>query len=120
MSGGGSYMGGVSDEEVTLHHQSHTLYYQPLYTPSLLPFMQFSFRSTALGLHNGVGRLGAIAGNIVFGELVDTSVALPMLLSAGMVLLGTGVAVFIPRMYSKQDQPIVHLCISKMVPKKPR
>lgn len=74
-------------------------------------------RSTALGLHNGIGRLGALAANIVFGELVDTSVALPMLLSAGMILLGTGVGLLLPAMYTKRDEPILYKCISKVLNK---
>ncbi|XP_041374930.1 synaptic vesicle glycoprotein 2C-like [Gigantopelta aegis] len=45
-------------------------------------------RSTASGVVNGVGRLGAILGNVVFGQLVDVSCAVPMILVATLLSFG--------------------------------
>lgn len=45
-------------------------------------------RSTAFGLQTGIARIGAILGNVIFGELVDANCVIPMLLVAS--LLGFG------------------------------
>lgn len=46
------------------------------------------FRSTAFGLQATVGRVAAILGNVVFGQLVDIHCSVPLLLVAS--LLGAG------------------------------
>eukprot|EP00111_Clytia_hemisphaerica_P017998 TCONS_00053279-protein len=45
-------------------------------------------RSSAFGLQASVGRVAAILGNVVFGELVDLHCSIPLLLVAGMLALG--------------------------------
>ncbi|XP_065147502.1 synaptic vesicle glycoprotein 2B [Paramisgurnus dabryanus] len=50
-------------------------------------------RSSALGFFTGVGRVAAIMGNVVFGQLVDSNCAVPLLLVAALLLAG-GLAAF--------------------------
>ncbi|KAK3780376.1 hypothetical protein RRG08_061997 [Elysia crispata] len=45
-------------------------------------------RSTAFGMQTGIARIGAILGNVIFGQLVDVNCIVPMLLVAS--LLGFG------------------------------
>lgn len=59
-------------------------------------------RSTSLGFFTGVGRIGAIMGNIVFGRLVDTNCAVPILLVSGLLLSGGLSALLLPQ--TKQTQ----------------
>ncbi|KAM6936996.1 synaptic vesicle glycoprotein 2B [Xenentodon cancila] len=54
-------------------------------------------RSSALGFFTGVGRVAAIMGNIVFGKLVDTNCAVPVLLVSGLLLTGGLVALLLPQ-----------------------
>ncbi|KAM4618497.1 synaptic vesicle glycoprotein 2B [Polymixia lowei] len=56
-----------------------------------------NLRSSALGFFTGVGRVAAIMGNIVFGYLVDTSCAVPILLVSALLLTGGIVACFLPQ-----------------------
>lgn len=59
-------------------------------------------RSSALGFFTGVGRIGAIMGNVVFGQLVDTNCAVPIL-SVSLLLLTSGlVALRLP--WTKQAE----------------
>lgn len=59
-------------------------------------------RSSALGFFTGVGRVGAIMGNVVFGQLVDTNCAVPIL-SVSLLLLTSGlVALRLP--WTKQAE----------------
>ena len=53
----------------------------------LLISKQFS-RSSAFGMQASVGRLSAIIGNVVFGELVDVNCTIPLLLVSGLLCLG--------------------------------
>lgn len=55
------------------------------------------FRSTALGFFTGVGRVAAIMGNVVFGSLVDSTCAVPILLVSGLLLVGGLVACLLPQ-----------------------
>lgn len=57
----------------------------------------FLFRSSALGFFTGVGRVAAIAANIVFGKLVDTNCAVPVLLVSFLLLTGGLVALLLPQ-----------------------
>ncbi|KAM3609385.1 uncharacterized protein V6R79_013812 [Siganus canaliculatus] len=54
-------------------------------------------RSSALGFFTGVGRVAAIMGNIVFGDLVDTNCAVPILLVSALLLTGGLVALLLPQ-----------------------
>ncbi|GAA6215253.1 synaptic vesicle glycoprotein 2C-like isoform X1 [Lates japonicus] len=54
-------------------------------------------RSSALGFFTGVGRVAAITGNIVFGKLVDTNCAVPVLLVSALLLTGGLVALLLPQ-----------------------
>ncbi|XP_034031856.1 synaptic vesicle glycoprotein 2C [Thalassophryne amazonica] len=54
-------------------------------------------RSSALGFFTGVGRVAAITGNLVFGKLVDTSCAVPILLVSVLLLTGGLVSVVLPQ-----------------------
>lgn len=50
-------------------------------------------RSTAFGVQAGVGRIAAILGNVVFGQLVDVHCSIPLLLVAALLFAG-GLTVF--------------------------
>lgn len=54
-------------------------------------------RSSALGFFTGVGRVAAITGNMVFGKLVDTNCAVPVLLVSGLLLTGGLAALLLPQ-----------------------
>lgn len=54
-------------------------------------------RSSALGFFTGVGRVAAIMGNVVFGNLVDTNCAVPVLLVSALLLTGGLVALLLPQ-----------------------
>ncbi|XP_061193561.1 synaptic vesicle glycoprotein 2C-like [Saccostrea echinata] len=45
-------------------------------------------RSTAMGIQTGVGRLAAIFGNVIFGELVDVHCSIPMIIVSGLLVFG--------------------------------
>ncbi|XP_066524782.1 synaptic vesicle glycoprotein 2B [Hoplias malabaricus] len=53
-------------------------------------------RSSALGFFTGVGRVAAIMGNVVFGQLVDTNCAVPVLLVSVLLLVGGIAALKLP------------------------
>ncbi|KAG8012306.1 Synaptic vesicle glycoprotein 2B [Nibea albiflora] len=54
-------------------------------------------RSSALGFFTGVARVAAIMGNVVFGKLVDTNCAVPVLLVSALLLTGGLVALLLPQ-----------------------
>ncbi|RXM97361.1 Synaptic vesicle glycoprotein 2C [Acipenser ruthenus] len=54
-------------------------------------------RSSALGFFTGVGRVASILGNVVFGQLVDTNCAVPILLVAALLVIGGVAAIKLPR-----------------------
>ncbi|KAJ8417134.1 hypothetical protein AAFF_G00283610 [Aldrovandia affinis] len=54
-------------------------------------------RSSALGFFTGVGRIGAIMGNVVFGQLVDSNCAVPVLLVSALLFTGGLTALRLPR-----------------------
>lgn len=54
-------------------------------------------RSTAFGFFTGVGRIAAITGNVVFGRLVDSNCAVPVLLVSALLLGGGLVALLLPQ-----------------------
>ncbi|XP_056137607.1 synaptic vesicle glycoprotein 2C [Lampris incognitus] len=54
-------------------------------------------RSSALGFFTGVGRVAAIMGNVVFGRLVDTECAVPILLVSALLLIGGLAARLLPQ-----------------------
>ncbi|XP_072528481.1 synaptic vesicle glycoprotein 2B isoform X2 [Salminus brasiliensis] len=53
-------------------------------------------RSSALGFFTGVGRVAAIMGNVVFGQLVDSNCAVPILLVSALLLAGGLAALRLP------------------------
>jgi len=59
-------------------------------------------RSTASGVLTGVGRIASILGNVIFGLLVDTNCAVPMLLVAGLLSIGGLCSIKLPN-YTRQD-----------------
>jgi len=65
---------------------------------TLSPALSFpSSRSSALGFFTGVGRVAAITGNIIFGKLVDTNCAVPVLMVSALLLTGGLVALLLPQ-----------------------
>ena len=62
-------------------------------------------RSTAQGIFNGCGRIGAILANIMFGYLMDVGLTLPVLVVA-IILMITGIPMFFtPSPYRKENLP---------------
>ncbi|XP_019729478.1 synaptic vesicle glycoprotein 2B [Hippocampus comes] len=53
-------------------------------------------RSSALGFFTGAGRVGAIMGNVVFGNMLDSDCAVPILLVSVMLMSGGVSALFLP------------------------
>ncbi|XP_065653316.1 synaptic vesicle glycoprotein 2C-like [Hydra vulgaris] len=47
-----------------------------------------NLRSTSFGLQSGVGRVAAVLGNVVFGEMVDLHCSIPLLTVAVMLFIG--------------------------------
>ncbi|KAM8862013.1 synaptic vesicle glycoprotein 2C isoform 1-T1 [Synchiropus picturatus] len=62
--------------------------------PELYPT---KLRSSSLGFFTGVGRVAAITANLVFGALVDSDCAVPVLLVSALLLTGGGVAMLLPQ-----------------------
>lgn len=54
-------------------------------------------RSSALGVFTGVGRVAAIMGNVVFGQLVDSNCAVPLLMVSALLLAGGLAALRLPQ-----------------------
>lgn len=54
-------------------------------------------RSSALGVFTGAGRVAAIMGNVVFGQLVDSNCAVPLLMVSALLLAGGLVALRLPQ-----------------------
>jgi len=53
-------------------------------------------RSTAMAVNLAVARLGAITGNVVFGSLIETSCAVPILMVAALLLSGGLLSIKLP------------------------
>ncbi|CAN9498915.1 unnamed protein product [Ophioblennius macclurei] len=62
--------------------------------PELYPT---KLRSSALGFLTGVCRVAAIMGNVMFGRLVDTDCAVPILLVSALLLTGGLMALLLPQ-----------------------
>ena len=79
-------------------------------------------RSTAFGVHSGIGRIGAILGNVMFGHLLDVNRAIPILAVASLLSVGGLSAVFLPPVYRPENRPplvklfhsLKNKCISKV------
>lgn len=56
-------------------------------------------------MHSGIGRIGAIIGNVMFGHLLDVDRAIPILIIASSLLLGGLAAIFLPPVYRPENQP---------------
>ncbi|KAI0209926.1 Synaptic vesicle glycoprotein 2C [Lamellibrachia satsuma] len=61
-------------------------------------------RSTAAGVFNAAGRIGAILGNMVFGQLVTAHCAVPMLMVAVLLSAGGLTALWLPNS-TRRDLP---------------
>lgn len=72
-----------------------------------------SARSTAFGVHSGIGRIGAILGNVMFGHLLDVSKAIPILIVASFLAIGAVSGVFLPPIYRQENHPPLLKCIAK-------
>lgn len=70
-------------------------------------------RSTSQGLFNGLGRIGAILANIMFGYLLDVSRPIPILIVALVLSTGAGAAIFLPPIYRPENQPPLERAISR-------
>jgi len=61
-------------------------------------------RSTAFGLFSGVGRIGAILGNLVFGQFEDVNQSIPLVLSSIALWSACIATLFLPE---TKNRPIV-------------
>ncbi len=75
------------------------------------------YRSTAFGIHSGIGRIGAILGNVTFGHLIDSDRSLPILLVASFLGVGAIAAVFLPPVYRPENRPPLVRALSSLVTK---
>ena len=58
--------------------------------------MCLRFRSTASGVFTGAGRIGAILGNVVFGQFMSTHCAVPMMMVVVLMAGGGLSALWLP------------------------
>ena len=56
-------------------------------------------------MHSGIGRIGAILGNVMFGHLLDVNRAIPIITVASLLLVGALSAVFLPSVYRPENRP---------------
>ena len=56
-------------------------------------------------MHSGIGRIGAIFGNVMFGHLLDVDRAIPIITVASLLLVGAISAVFLPSVYRPENRP---------------
>ncbi|XP_059404973.1 synaptic vesicle glycoprotein 2C-like [Carassius carassius] len=63
-------------------------------------------RSSALGVFTGAGRVAAIMGNVVFGQLVGSNCAIPPLMLSTLLLAGGLTALCLPP--TKQTELTLH------------
>ena len=61
-----------------------------------------NYRSTASGVLTGTGRVASILGNVIFGLLVDTNCAAPMIIVATLLSIGGLSSIKLPN-YTGQD-----------------
>jgi len=71
-------------------------------------------RGTAFGIHSGVGRIGAILGNVTFGNLIDADIALPILLVASVLAVGATASIFLPSIYRPENRPPLYRAVTYM------
>ena len=60
----------------------------------------YIFRTTANGVLMGVGRIAAILGNVVFGQLVDVNCMIPMVMVSSLLCLGGLISLKLPNSQS--------------------
>ena len=65
----------------------------------------YFLRSTAFGIHSGIGRIGAVLGNVTFGNLIDADRTLPILLVASLLAIAAVAALFLPAIYRPENRP---------------
>ena len=53
----------------------------------------------------GVGRIGAILGNITFGYLMDVDRAIPILIVASLLAVAAVATIFLPQIYRPENIP---------------
>ena len=68
-------------------------------------YIPLIYRSTAFGIHAGIGRIGAILGNVTFGHLIDSDRSLPILLVASLLAAGALASIFLPPIYRPENRP---------------
>eukprot|EP00731_Ephydatia_muelleri_P024096 Em0016g367a len=66
-----------------------------------------SIRSTALGVQTAIGRIGALASNIIYALLIDSYPNTLMLIASALLLVGSGIAVLLPMFYRKENRPLL-------------
>ena len=80
-------------------------------------YLSIHYRSTAFGIHSGIGRIGAILGNVTFGQLIDADRSLPILLVASFLAVGAITAIFLPPIYRPENRPPLHRSLAHVYSK---
>jgi hypothetical protein len=62
-------------------------FFVPCFSFSFLP-ASYSKRAAAFGFLAAVGRIGAILGNVAFGEMSESSPTLPLILTGSAMAVG--------------------------------
>jgi len=71
-------------------------------------------RSTAFGVHAAVGRVGAILGNVMFGNLLDQDRGVPLLIVASLLSVGAIAAILLPPIYTPENRPPLERCLYRL------
>ena len=66
-----------------------------------------SIRSTGLGVQTAMGRIGALASNIIYALLIDTYPNTLMLIASALLLVGSGMAILLPMYYRRENRPLL-------------
>ncbi len=62
----------------------------------------------------GIGRIGTILGNIIFGHLLDeNTILLPILIVACLLILGAMAVIFLPPINSPENSPPLLKAVSR-------
>ena len=83
-----------------------------IYTLIIYTIFPYFLRSTAFGVHSGIGRIGAVLGNVTFGNLIDADRTLPILLVASLLAIAAIAAIFLPAIYRPENRPPLHRAVA--------
>ena len=65
-------------------------------------------------MHTGVGRVGAMLGNVMFGHLLDVDRGIPILIVASLLTTGALCAALLPPVYQAENRPPLERLLFKL------